>query len=142
MVRDRDTNRPMETMAPKRPFLPLSLAPLLRLVPYIYASYPSTPLYHFRSPLENGLFCRVHNPHWSKYSSVSDLPFPTTCTEENTWRYIPEERSFSLILSLHLFSGLHCYSVAQCLARRILFTVCGMYVPFSPLMSSSCIQQS
>jgi len=141
MVRDRDTNRPKETTAPKRPFLPLSFAPLLRPFPYIYAfPHPSTPLYNCRSPLENELFCWAHNPHWCKYSSVTDLPFPTICQEENTWRHIPEERSFSLILSLHLFSGLHSYPVPQWLARRILFTVCGKYVLFSPFMSSSCIQ--
>jgi hypothetical protein len=141
IVRDRDTNRPTETTAAKRPFLPLSPAPLLRLFPYIYAfPHPSTPLYNFRSPLENELFCRAHNPHWSKYSSVPDFSFATICKEENTWRHIPEEGIFNLILSLHLFSDLHSHSVPQCLARKILFTVRGKYVLFSPFMSSSCIQ--
>jgi hypothetical protein len=86
------------------------------------------------------LFFRAHKPHWSKYSSVPDLPFPTIYTEENTWRHIPEERSFSLILSLHLLPGLHSHSAPQCLARKILFTVRGKYVLFSPFMSRSCIQ--
>lgn len=95
MVRYRNTNGSMETTAPKRPFLPFSFAPLPRLFPYIYAfPHPSTPLYNFRSPLENKLFCRTHNPHWFIYSSVPGLPFPTICQEENTWCHIPEERSF------------------------------------------------
>ena len=110
----------------KRPFLPLSFAPLLRLFPCIYGfPHPYTPLYNFRSPLENELFCRTHNPHW--YSSVPDLPFPTIRQEENTWRHIPEERSFSLILSLHLISDLHSYSVPQCLAVHSLWQVCSIF---------------